>query len=159
VKFGDSTYDPATGTLSAGKFTFPPSSVTFPVSGLGNVTVNYQLTQTNTSTALVAGDGTAAMTQVVMQLEVVSTLPPLPVTPCRFGPIDLDLAGSASSAGLDLEDRSFTVPPTTDFCGGFASQINSQLAGNDNGIAPHLDGDFTPPANAGDKIFINGFDP
>ena len=155
--FGDSAYDSATGSLSVGHFTFPQSSVTFPLSGFGNVTVTYQLTQTNTSTALVANDGTAAMTQVVTQLAIVSTTLPLSVTPCRFGPIALDLAGSGSSAGLDLEDRAFTVPPTTDSCGGFAGQINPQLAGSNNSIAPHLDGDFTPPAD-NDKIFIDGFD-
>jgi len=157
--FGDSTYDPATGALSVGQFAFPQTSTVVNVPGFGNVTVTYTFNQTNTSTALVAGDGTAAMTQVLAQLSIVSTTLPLPVTPCRFGPIELDLAGSASSLGLDLEDRAFTVPPTTDSCGGFASQINPQLAGDDNSIAMHLAGDFTPPSgDDNDKIFIDGFD-
>jgi len=156
--FGDSTYDPATGALSVGKFTFPQSSTTINVTGFGDVVVTYQFTQTNTSTALVASDGTAAMTLVVARLSIVSTSPFLPITPCGFSPIGLDLTGTGSAAGLDLEDRSFTVPPTTDACGGFANQINSQLATSDNSIAPHLDGDFTPPVVDNDKIFIDGFD-
>lgn len=156
--FANPTYDPTTGVLSTGKFAFPQSSTTINVSGVGDVTVVYQLSQTNTSTALVASDGTAAMTQVDAKIEIVSTTLPISVVPCRFSPILLDLAGTGSTTGLDLEDRSFTVPPTTDSCGGFKSQINSQLAGSNNSIAPHLDGDFTPP-DANDKIFIDGFDP
>lgn len=155
--FGDSTYDAATGAVSVGNFTFPESSTTINVAGFGNVTVTYQFSQTNTSTALVASDGTAAMTQVVTQLSIVSTSLPVTVTPCVFSPINLDLAGSASSTGLDLEDREFTVPPTANSCGGFATQINNGLAGNSNSIAPHLAGNFTPPAD-NDKIFIDGFD-
>ena len=121
--------------------------------------MTYQFSQTNTSTALVAGDGTAAMTQVVTQLSIVAISLPISVTPCVFSPIHLDLAGSASSTGLDLEDREFTVPPTTDSCGGFASAINSQLATSDNSIALHLAGDFTPPSGEdNDKIFVDGFD-
>lgn len=156
--FANPIYDPATGTLTAGVFAFPQSSTTINVNGFGDVTVTYQLSQTNTSTALVASDGTAAMTQVDAKIEIISTSLPISVVPCRFGPIPLDLAGTASATGLDLEDRSFTVPPTTDNCGGFKSQINSQLAGSNNSIAPHLDGDFTPPSADNDKIFINGFD-
>ena len=33
--FGNSTYDTASGALSVGHFTFPQSSVTFPLSGFG----------------------------------------------------------------------------------------------------------------------------
>jgi len=154
--FGDSTYDSTTGALSVGKFTFPQASTTINITGFGSVTVNYQFTQTNTSTALVASDGTAAMSQVVARLSILSTSLPISVTPCGFGPIGLDLTGSGSAAGLDLEDRSFTVPPTTDSCGGFKDQINDQLATSDNSIAPHFVGDFTPPPS--DKIFFDGFD-
>lgn len=157
--FGNSTYDATTGALSAGKFTFPQSSTTIDGGALGNVTVTYQLTQTNTSTALVASDGTAAMTAVSMRLSVVSTSLPLPVTPCAFEPIALDLTGTGSAAGLDLEDRSFTVPPTANSCGGLASTINAQIAGNNNSIQLHLAGDFTPPSgDDDDKIFVDGFD-
>uniref|UniRef100_UPI0027B88DBE hypothetical protein n=1 Tax=Dokdonella sp. TaxID=2291710 RepID=UPI0027B88DBE len=52
--FGNSSYDPATGQLSSGSFVFPQSSVTVPVTGLGNVTVIYQLSQNAPSSAQVA---------------------------------------------------------------------------------------------------------
>jgi len=157
--FANATYDPATGALSTGKFAFPQSTTTINVGGFGDITVVYQFSQTNTSTALVAGDGTAAMTQVAAKIEIISTSLPLTVTPCRFGPIPLDLAGTGAATGLDLEDRSFTVPPTTDSCGNFRDVINSQLAGSDNSIAVHLAGDFTPPpGDDNDTIFVDGFD-
>lgn len=158
ASFGDSVYDAGTGMLSAGTFTFPQSSVTVDVGPpFGNITITYKFTQTNTSTALVATDGVAAMSQVLGQLEIISTSLPLTVTPCRFAPIALDLTGTGSSVSLDLEDRQFTVPPTADECGGFASQINAELAGNSNSIAPSLAGDFTPPSDT-DKIFVDGFE-
>ena len=155
--FGDSTYDSASGALSTGHFVFPQASTTIPVSGFGNVTVSYQFSQTNTSSAAVAADGVAAMTGVTASLSIVSTSLPINVTPCVFAPIDLDLAGTGSAAGLDLADAAFTVPPTSSPCGGFASQINAGLAGSNNSIAVHLAGDFTPPV-PDDTIFVDGFD-
>ena len=157
--FGDSTYDGATGVLSAGKFTFPQSSVVIPVQGLGNVTVTYRLTQNAPSSAQVASDGVAAMTPVAMTLSVLWVAFPIPIStaPCNFTPIDLDLAGTGAAGGLDLEDREFSVPPTTDSCAGYASQINGALTGSSNSITLHLAGDFTPPPDT-DKIFIDGFD-
>ena len=158
AKFGDSIYDAQTGLLSVGKFTFPQSSTTINVGPpFGTVTVTYQVTQLNTSTAQVAGDGVAAMTAVQLELAIVSTSLPVPVTPCRFSPITLDLAGIGTSSALSLEDPAFSVPPTADSCGGFASQINSQLATSNNSIAPVLTGDFTPPPDT-DTIFADGFE-
>ncbi len=156
--FGDSTYDGATGMLSTGQFVFPQASTTIAVSGFGNVTVTYQFSQTNTSSAAVAADGVAAMTAVTASLSIVSTSLPLTVTPCVFAPIDLELAGTGSAAGLDLADAAFEVPPTSSPCGGFAGQINSGLAGSNNSIALHLAGDFTPPVPDDDTIFVDGFD-
>lgn len=156
--FGDSAYDGGTGVLSDGAFAFPPASTVFPISGFGNVTVNYQFSQTNTSTAAVAADGVAAMTVVHAKLEILSTSLPVPVTPCVFEPIDLDLSGSGSVAGLDLADAAFTVPPTQSSCGGFASQINAGLAGSNNSVALLVAGDFTPPAGTSDLVFADGFD-
>ncbi|MBX3701187.1 MAG: hypothetical protein KF903_09345 [Dokdonella sp.] len=158
--FGNSSYDPATGQLSSGSFVFPQSSVTVPVTGLGNVTVIYQLSQNAPSSAQVASDGVAAMTPVAMTLSVLRIDRPLPIAtePCHFSPINLELDGTGAASGLDLEDRAFTVPQTTDPCGGFASQINAALVGNSNSITVHLAGDFTPPAGDTDKIFVDGFD-
>jgi hypothetical protein len=156
--FGDSTYDPASGVLSDGQFVFPEASVTVFISGIGDVTVNYQFSQTNTSTAVVASDGVAAMSVLTASLSIVSTSLPLTVTPCVFQPIELDLAGTGSAAGLDLSDAAFTVPPTSSSCGGFADQINGALAGSNNSLDVHIAGNFTPPMPEDDTIFIDGFD-
>ncbi|HEU4665981.1 MAG TPA: hypothetical protein VFS55_18270, partial [Dokdonella sp.] len=156
--FGDATYDAGTGMLSAGTFVFPPASAVVAIQGFGDVTVNYQFSQTNTSTAAVAGDGVAAMTTVHAKLEILSTSLPLSVTPCVFEPIDLDLVGTGTVAGLDLADAVFSVPPTQSSCGGFASQINSGLAGSNNSIELLIEGDFTPPSGSSDIIFDDGFD-
>ncbi len=155
--FGDATYDPASGELSEGKFTFPPAEVTLPMSGGGSITVSYLLTQLNTSTAQVAADGTAAMTMLQLKLSILATSLPFSVAPCNFQPIEVALDGVGDSNGLALEDRSFDVPPTLDSCGGFAAQINGALVGSSNSITLTLAGDFTPPGNA-DKIFVDGFD-
>ncbi|TCO38850.1 hypothetical protein [Dokdonella fugitiva] len=156
--FGDAVYDANTGTLSDGAFAFPDASTIVPIQGVGNVTVNYRFSQTNTSSAAVAADGVAAMTVVHAKLQILSTSPPLPVTPCVFEPIDLELAGTGSASGLDLADASFTVPPTASSCGGFASQINAALAGSNNSLTVHISGNFTPPMPDDDTIFADGFD-
>ncbi len=158
--FGPSSYDPETGELAPSTFVFPPSSTTITVPGFGTVTVNFQITQTNTSSALVEGDGVAAMSPVQLRIALVSTSLPLPVTPCRFEPINLDLAGTGSGTDLELSDEQFTIPPTTDSCGGFASQINAQIPGANNSASLTLVGDFTPPTEqpVDPEIFEDGFE-
>lgn len=157
--FGPSSYDASTGAIASGRFTFPQSTATFNVGGLGTVTVTYLLSQADTSDGQVASDGVAALAPVAAKLEVLAVSLPLTVTPCAFSPINLDLAGTASAGGLDLADDGFTIPPApAGNCGTFASQINAAIAGSNNSMQLHLDGDFTPPANV-DLIFENGFDP
>jgi hypothetical protein len=161
--FGNSTYDTATGAISSGKFTFPQSSTTFHSDTLGaDVTVTYQLTQTNTSSGQVATDGVAALTGSTLQLQIVSALIagviPIGVGTCIFQPIPVDLAGTGSAGGLDLSDSSFTIPTVgpTD-CGGYGDQINTGVAGSNNSMEIHIAGNFTPPPED-DTIFENGFD-
>lgn len=161
--FGDSTYDTATGAISSGNFTFPPSSTTFHSDSLGaDILVNYQLSQTNSSTGQVASDGVAALSVAHMKLQIVSAFAggvvPIPLGTCVFQPIDFDLSGTGSAAGLDLSDAAFTIPgvaPTD--CGGFGDQINTGVAGSNNSMDIHIDGDFTPPPED-DTIFKYGFD-
>jgi hypothetical protein len=161
--FGNSTYDTATGAISSGKFTFPQSSTTFHSDTLGaDVTVTYQLTQTNTSTGQVATDGVAALTGATLKLQIVSALVagviPIGIGTCVFQPIPVNLAGTGAASGLDLSDSSFTIPTVgpTD-CGGYGDQINTGVAGSNNSMQVHLAGNFTPPPED-DTIFKNGFD-
>lgn len=159
--FGDSTYNPATGALSVGKFTLPQGTVSF-ASQLGQIVVTYQLSQINTSTGQVDTAGIAALTQATMQLAVLSaTLGGIPISvgTCVFEPIDLFLVGTGSVAGLDVTDPAFTIPSVeaTD-CGGYGAQINAAVAGSNNAIALHLAGDFTPPAGDPDFVFEDGFE-
>lgn len=158
--FGPSSYAPASGAIAAGRFTFPQATTSFS-STFGSVVVTYLLSQTNTSSGQIGADGTAAFSAVSMKLEVQQVRVggfPVDVGTCVFQPIDLDLAGTASAAGLDLADASFTVPPVgASDCGGYASQINAALAGSNNRIDVHLAGDFTPPAD-NDTIFADGFE-
>ncbi|MEO7430771.1 MAG: hypothetical protein ABIR62_01780 [Dokdonella sp.] len=161
--FGDSTYDAATGDLSAGKFTFPQATTTFHSDALNvDVTVNYQLSQTNSATGQVAMDGVAALSTVQMKLQIVSAFAagvvPIPVGTCIFQPIDLELAGTGAAGGLDLSDDSFTIPQVgPNDCGGNGDEINSGIAGSNNSMQIQMAGDFTPPS-ANDTIFIDGFD-
>ena len=157
--FGNSTYDVATGTITAGKFTFPQSTASFG-SQLGPIIVTYQLSQTNTSTGQVVAGGAAGLTNAAMELDVLSiTISGIPVAvgTCVFQPIDLALSGTGAATGLDLVDTGYTIPPVaaTD-CGDYGSYIDNALAGSNNTIQVQLAGDFTPPA--GDTIFENGFD-
>ncbi|MEO7064113.1 MAG: hypothetical protein ABI082_10145, partial [Dokdonella sp.] len=71
-----------------------------------------------------------------------------------FAPIDIALTGTASVAGLDLAASGFTIPQTTDSCGGYATLINPVVGGSNNSIALHVVGDFTAP----DTIFADGFE-
>lgn len=161
--FGDSTYDAATGVLSNGTFTFPQATTTFHSDALGvDVTVHYQLSETNSATGQVAMDGVAALSTVQMKLQIVSAFAagvvPIPVGTCIFQPIDVDLVGTGTTGGLDLSDDSFTIPEVgaTD-CGGYGSQVNSGIAGTDNSMQIQMAGDFTPPS-ANDTIFMSGFE-
>ncbi|MFI4953915.1 MAG: hypothetical protein ACHP7M_12310 [Burkholderiales bacterium] len=160
----NSSYDAASGAIAAGRFMFPVATTTFHSDALGvDVTVTYQLSQTNTSTGQVAGDGVAALTQAQLKLKAISALVGfVPISfgeTCIFQPIDLALAGSGAASGLDLADTGFTIPQVapTD-CGGWGSQINNGIAGTNNSLQTHWTGNFTPPTG-NDLIFANGFDP
>lgn len=161
--FGNSSYDTTSGEISSGKFTFPQSSTTFHSDALGaDVTVTYQLSQTNTSSGQVANDGVAALSSITLKLQAISAVIgviPFTLGTCIFEPINIDLAGSGTASGLDLSDPAFTIPPVAPSdCGGLGSQVNGGIAGSDNSIQILLDGDFTPPQED-DTIFRNGFDP
>lgn len=160
-KFANSDYNPTTGAIAEGAFSFPVGTTSFPVSGVGTVTVTYQLSQLDTSTGQVATDGTAALTTATMKLEILTAsvgVIPIGVGTCIFQPINFDLSGMGSASGLDLSDAAFTIPPVgpTD-CGTFGSQINANIAGSNNSAQMHMAGDFTPPP-ADDTIFANGFE-
>lgn len=154
--FGDATYDSATGYLSAGKFVFPQASISS-----GDLSVTYQLTQTDTSGAMVGSNGNVAFTTANMELSIISASYlgfPVSVSPCVFSPIVWDsLGGTASDTGMQISSGVFSVPPTTDACGEFKDQINDALIGNQNSISMNIDGNFTPPAQD-DQIFIDGFE-
>lgn len=162
--FGDSTYNATTGALSSGKFTFPQATTTFHSDSLGvDVTVTYQVSQTNTSTGQVATDGVAALTQAQLKLKAISAVVGfVPVSfgeTCIFQPIDVDLAGTGAASGLDLADSGFAIPTVapTD-CNGYGTQVNNGLAGSNNSLQMHIAGNFAPPPED-DTIFVNGFDP
>lgn len=158
--FAGSSYDSGSGEIGTGNFVFPQSTVTFD-SPLGTAVATYVLTQTNSSSGEVWSDATAALTPSSLMLTVVSVTVggfPFPIGTCVLGPIELELAGTASSTGLSLSDDGFTIPEVapTD-CSNQGDTINSAIAGSNNQAALALAGDFTPPAD-NDTIFENGFD-
>jgi hypothetical protein len=162
--FGNSTYNTATGAISSGKFTFPQATTTFHSDDLGaDVTVTYQITQTNTSTGQVAEDGIAALTQAHLKLKAISAvIGVIPISfgeTCIFDPINVDLAGTGDASGLDLSDEGFVIPTVapTD-CNNLGNQVNDGLAGSDNTLDVHIAGNFTPPTPEDDTIFENGFE-
>lgn len=159
--FGDCVYNPATGALSAGKFTLPQGTVSF-ATQLGPIVVTYQLTQTNTSTGQVDSAAMATLTQTAMQLTILSATIggiPISVGTCVFEPIDLFLVGTGSAAGLDVTDPAFTIPTVANTdCGGYGAQINAAVAGSNNAIAMQLAGDFSPPIDDPDLVFEDGFE-
>jgi hypothetical protein len=160
--FGGSGYNTSTGEIAAGVFSFPVATTSFN-SSFGNVVVTYQLSQLNSSSGQVATDGVAALSDATLKLQVLSAslggVIPIDVGTCVFQPIDIILIGTGSAGGLDLADAAFTIPTvaSTD-CGGNGDAINTGIAGSNNSIQMHLDGDFTPPPQ-NDTIFANGFDP
>lgn len=158
--FAGSDYDAATGAVAAGAFTFPETTSTANAQGV-TITVTWQLSQTGTSTGQVAPDGVAALSTASMRLVVLSATAsgfPLPLGPCEFQPILLDLAGTGSAAGLVLSDEQFDIPPAAiGQCGSLRDSINDAFAGGDNRIDLVVSGDFTPPAGD-DVIFADGFE-
>lgn len=158
--FAGSGYDPASGSIASGAFAFPVTIVSREVSG-GTVAVTYQLSQVDTSSGQVASDGVAALSVASMKLAVLSATYngfPIPVAPCEFQPILIELAGTGDSDGLALADSQFDIPPApVGNCGAFRDQINGAFAGSDNAIIVQMAGDFTPPSDQ-DTIFVDGFD-
>lgn len=158
--FAGSNYDPGTGAIGSGTFTFPQATTTYS-SPLGPIVVTYQLSQTNQSSGQVAGDAVAALTAATLRLQVISAMSPfgsINVGTCIFEPIDVVLDGTGSAAGLDLADAGFTIPPVAPIdCGGNGSQVNQAVAGDNNSIVLQMIGDFTPPSD-NDAIFEDGFE-
>jgi hypothetical protein len=158
--FGDSTYDASTGALSPGAFSFPQTTTSFP-SDLGTVAVTYRLSQTDTSTGLVVADGTAALTNASLTLNVTHvTISGIPISvgTCVFQPIDIALTGTGSATGLNLAESGFSIPEVApSACGGYGDQINQAIAGTNNAIEVTMEGDFTPPTDD-DTIFADGFE-
>lgn len=158
--FAGSDYDPATGAIAAGHFAFPQTTTTY-ASPLGPIVVTWQLAQIGQSSGQIAADGVAALTPAILRLQVISAsgpLGPIGVGTCVLEPIEVALGGTGSPAGLDLSDAGFTIPPVgASDCGGFGSQINAAIAGDDNSIAVRIIGDFTPPPGD-DAIFADGFE-
>lgn len=160
--FVGSSYDDTTGEIGTGSFVFPQATLSF-TSSLGDAEATYQITQDNTSSGQVGSDSTAALTESVLTLTMVSlTIDgsfPFDVGTCVFSPITLELAGTASATGLSLMDAAFTVPTVgPEDCGGFSSDFNNAISGSNNEIALQVVGDFTPPAGDNDTIFKNGFE-
>lgn len=158
--FGPSTYDGNNGVISAGAFDFPQSTIQFGSGGDSQVTVTYQLVQTDTSSGQVASDGLAALTHATMKLHVIAAHTPAILwsvgTSCDFQPIDVVLDGTGAASGMDLVASGFTIPAVdASACGGHGSQLNAGLSGNQTSTKVHLEGDFTPPS---DIIFADGFD-
>ena len=159
--FGPSAYDGNNGTISAGAFNFPQSTIQFSPGGDQQVTVIYQVVQTNTSSGQVASDGVAALTNATMKLHVLSAHTPAILwnvrSSCDFEPIDVVLGGTGATSGIDLDASGFTIPAVdASACGDHGSQLDAGLSGNQNSMKVHLEGDFTPPP---DMIFADGFDP
>ncbi len=153
--FGDVVFNDHSGYLPAGKFVFPQATMTN-----NGVQTTYQVTQLNTASGMVDAAGNAVMTTVKLKLHIISVVAfgtPLPVgSTCEFSPIIWDaLGGTTDATGMDLTEASFTVPPTTDTCGGYASQINSMLTGSSGSANLQLAGDFS----LSDGIFEDGFEP
>ena len=157
--FAGSAYDSASGTIAAGAFTFPSSTISFP-SDFGTVVVTYELSQTDTSTGSVDADGVAVLSDAAMSLNVTHVTVsgfPVDVGTCVLAPVVIPLAGTASSSGLDLSASAFTIPPVAaNACGGNGTQINNAVAGSNNSMHMQMAGDFTPPTD--DTIFLDGFE-
>lgn len=159
--FVESGYDPVSGAIADGNFVFPEATISFDTP-VGTATAIYVLDQIDTSNGEVWADATAALTPATFELTVLHLtlgfLGKVDVGTCVLGPIEIELAGTASAGGLALGDDGFEIPALpADACGGYGDNINGTIAGTDNQAAFDLAGDFTPPADT-DTVFANGFD-
>lgn len=158
--FAGSDYDPLSGMIAPGRFTFPVSTETTESGGVVFV-VRYQFVQTDTSSGAVAADGIAALTPASFKLTVLSITAggiPFPIGVCEMQPILVGLAGTAAAAGLQLADEQFDIPEVPPGqCGSFRDSFNEAFAGADNSMNIQVSGDFTPPST-GDVLFDDGFE-
>jgi hypothetical protein len=159
--FGPSTYNASSGGITAGAFNVPSATLQFASGADSQVTVHYQITQTNTSSGQVADDGVAVLTSATLMLHVIDAHTQAMLwsvgSTCDFGPFVLALAGTGAVSGLDLGANGFTIPAvSTSACGGHGDPLSSGIAGDQSRTQLLLAGDFTPPL---DKLFADGFDP
>lgn len=158
--FANSDYNPVSGVIDAGTFTFPVVTETSVADGIVFV-FRYQFTQTDSSAGVVAADGVVALATARFRMEILSITAngvPYSIGQCTMQPIMVELAGTASVTGLDLVDTQFTIPPVpVGQCGIWRDSFNQAYAGDNNAMSSRVLGNFTPPS-AADVIFKNGFD-
>lgn len=152
--FLGSSYAQASGALAPGAFKLVGANV-----GDGTLALTVDIGQANTSGGAVAATGVAALADALLSLTVTSaTYDGAPIvvgSDCVFAPVRVALAGYGRGGGLDLSASGFEVAALGgDACNGFANAIDAVLAGSDDAIALHVDGDFAPPGT----IFTAGFE-
>lgn len=89
-----------------------------------------------TGTAPVGAAATLQFPQMQLRLQSVTLNgAPVPIGgECRFSPVNWTMTGAGSASSIDVSAAQFTIPPSSDACGGWAAQLNNLFGGTDNGV-------------------------
>lgn len=87
--------------------------------------------------------GAASLSFAGMQLRLQSiSLNGAPINiggECRFSPVSWGMSGNSGATTIDVSDPQFSIPTTSDACGGFQAQLNSLFSGTLNSVDWRLD--------------------
>ena len=134
------TYDDESGALAL-QVTAPQGQLVAAVAGIGNVPVLYQLSNPGGVNGTVTDGAVTASGNFQLDIVRAEIGAGVDLAPCSFGPIEMELTGTLADNILTLSDPDFTIPATTDACGGLASLIDPEVAseGNTANLVANLD--------------------
>ena len=108
------------------------------MSDLGPIQTRFQWFDASGGFGTVPASGAATLSYSGLQLRLQSVLlngNPVPIGgECRFGPVSWSFTGQSSGGSIDVAAPSFTIPPTSDACGGFQAQLNGLFSGTSNAV-------------------------
>jgi Calx-beta domain/Fibronectin type III domain len=143
--------DLTTGALT-GDITLPPAAFTFNLAGVGLVTANMQITETQHITGQVDVPTLAVSATAVFDIKILSLHPTATPTVNLVGnscktstPVSVTMLGTANLAGASTFSGVYTIPPLQN-CGLLTTALNAVIPGPGNTFTAVVQPPPAPPS-------------